>query len=71
MWIMGVYNRLRERCKSCTVIRLTYDWSPDHETVCLMQANGFNGIDGALLIAVADAAAFPKFGFYSLDFANR
>ena len=71
MWIMGVYNRLRECCASCEVTLLTYDWSPKKETVYLMTIKGFDGIDGTLLLAVADAAAFPRFGFYSLDFSKN
>lgn len=71
MWTMGVYNRLRERCAECKVTKLTYDWSLDHETVCLMTAQGFDGIEGTLLLAVADAAVFPRFGFYSLDFSKN
>jgi hypothetical protein len=36
-----------------------------------MQAEGFPSVDGSLLLAVADEASFPRFGFYSLDFTNK
>lgn len=71
LWIMGVYNRLSVRCQSCRVTLLTSEWSLNRESVFLMQAQGFPSIDGALLLAVADEASFPRFGFYSLDFANK
>lgn len=71
LWIMGVYNRLRERSQSCRVTVLTSEWSLKKESVFLMQAEGFPSIDGTLLLAVADEASFPRFGFYSLDFTNK
>ena len=71
LWIMGVYNRLSVRCQSCRVTQLTSEWSLNKESVFLMQAEGFPSVDGTLLLAVADEASFPKFGFYSLDFANK
>ncbi len=71
LWIMGVYNRLRDRCQSCRVTVLTSEWSLKKESVFLMQAEGFSTINGTLLLAVADEASFPRFGFYSLDFTNK
>ena len=71
LWIMGVYNRLRERCQKCRILLLTSEWSVSRETVCLMAAEGFDGVEGTLLLAIGDAAAFSRFGFYSLDFARR
>lgn len=71
LWIMGVYNRLREQCQSCRVTVLTSEWSLAKESVFLMQAEGFPSVDGSLLLAVADEASFPRFGFYSLDFTNK
>lgn len=71
LWIMGVYNRLRDRSQSCRVTQLTSEWSLAKESVFLMRAEGFPSIDGSLLLAVADEAAFPRFGFYSLDFSNK
>ncbi|HBE15954.1 MAG TPA: hypothetical protein DCY72_06915 [Ruminococcaceae bacterium] len=71
LWIMGVYNRLRERSQSCRVTVLTSEWSLKKESVFLMQAEEFPSIDGTLLLAVADEASFPRFGFYSLDFTNK
>lgn len=71
LWIMGVYNRLRDRCQSCRVTLLTSEWSLQKEKIFLMQAEGFSSIDGTLLLAVADETSFPKFGFYSLDFSNK
>lgn len=71
LWIMGVYNRLRDRCQSCRVTLLTSEWSLEKESVFLMQADGFPSIDGNLLLAVADETSFPRFGFYSLDFTNK
>lgn len=70
MWIMGVYNRISERCERCRVTKLVYDWSAEKETVFLMTLEGFGGIGGTLLLAVSDAAAFSRFGFYSLDFSH-
>lgn len=71
LWIMGVYNRMRERSQSCRVTVLTSEWSLTKESVFLMQAEGFPAINGTLLLAVADEASFPRFGFYSLDFTNK
>ena len=71
LWMLGVYNRLSERCTAARVTRLTSEWSLDHESVCLIEAEGFPTVGGTLLIAIADEAAFPRFGFYSLDFANK
>lgn len=70
-WIMGVYNRLRDLCASCKVIRLTSEWSLDGESVYLISAEGFPGIGGTLLIAVGESEKFRRFGFYSLDFSKR
>lgn len=71
LWIMGVYNRLYAHCKRCRVTLLTSAWSLKKESVFLMEAEGFSAIDGTLLLAVADEASFPRFGFYSLDFSNQ
>ena len=71
LWMMGVKNRLSERCNGVRITRLTSEWSLKHESVCLIAAEGFEGVDGTLLLAIADEAAFPRFGFYSLDFANK
>ena len=71
LWIMGVYNRLRDRCQSCRVTVLTSEWSLQKEKIFLMQAEGFSPIDGTLLLAVADETSFLRFGFYSLDFSNK
>ena len=40
-------------------------------TLILITAEGFEGIPGALLIAVGGAESFSSFGFYSLDFSNK
>ncbi len=71
MWILGVYNRLRERCSGCGVIQLTSEWSLEKESVLLISAEGFSGIDGTLLVAIAESSMFRRFGFYSLDFSNK
>ena len=71
LWIMSVYNRLYERCGSCKVMTLTSQWSVDRESLYLITAEGFRGIDGAVLVAVGEAACFRRFGFYSLDFSKR
>ena len=71
LWIMGIHNRLSERCDSVRITLLTAEWSLSHESVYLMAATGFPGIEGTLLLAVADEAAFPRFGFYSLDFSKK
>lgn len=71
LWIMSVCNRLREQCKSCEITLLTSEWSLKKESVYLIKADAFPGIDGDLLVAVADEEAFPHFGFYSLDFSKK
>lgn len=71
MWIMSVYNRLRDRCASCAVSLLTSEWSLEQESVWLIAAEGFPGIDGTVFVAVAEASAFRRFGFYSLDFSKK
>ena len=71
MWIMGVYNRLRERCESCQVILLTSEWSLQKDSVYLFSARGFSGIDGTLLMAIGKSENFARFGFYSLDFSGK
>ncbi|MBQ3285324.1 MAG: hypothetical protein IJH40_06740 [Ruminococcus sp.] len=70
LWIMGVANRLGECCQSRKNTLLTSEWSLNRESVYLMRVEGFPDIDGVLLAAVADEAAFPHFGFYSLDFSQ-
>ena len=71
LWILGVYNRLNEQSARCRVNILTSEWSLDKEFVYLIEAEDLSGVDGTLLLAVADEAAFVRFGFYSLDFANK
>lgn len=71
LWMLGVYNRLRERCAGVRVTRLTAEWSLNHESVLVMIADGMPQLDGTLLMAIADEDAFPRFGFYALDFANK
>lgn len=70
LWIMGVANRLGECSKSRRITLLTSEWSLNKESVFLMTVEGFPSVDGTLLVAVADEAAFPHFGFYSLDFSK-
>lgn len=71
LWIMGVYNRLYERCGSCKITLLTSAWSLRSESVYLMSVEGFSGVDGTLLIAVAESSNFARFGFYALDFSGK
>ena len=71
IWIMGVYNRLNERCSSCKLTKLTSLWSLNKESLFLIKAEGFDGIDGTLLTAVGGREDFTRFGFYSLDFSNK
>ena len=70
LWIMGVYNRLREHCAAVTVTRLTSAWSITQESLLLCRCEGFGGIPGELLIAVGEADSFRRFGFWSLDFSK-
>lgn len=70
MWILGVYNRLYERAASCKVFRLTSAWSLRQESVLLILADGFPGVDGEVIFAVGESDSFRRFGFYSLDFSN-
>ena len=46
MWIMGVYNRLRDRCSAVVVTRLSSEWSIERESLYLMRAEGFNSQGG-------------------------
>ena len=71
LWIMGVYNRLRGNCKKLSAELLTSEWSLDHESVYLITIKDFSGVEGTLLLAVADSSAFARFGFFSLDFARK
>ena len=71
LWVMSVYNRINERSASCRLIRLVSEWSIQHESILLISAEGFPGVEGALLVAIADPSQFRRFGFYSLDFANK
>ena len=69
LWIMSVYNRLRDRSASCKCMLLTSEWSLKKEAVHLMIADGFDGIDGTLIIAVGDPAAMSRMGFWSFGFS--
>ena len=69
LWIMSAYNRLRERCTRCRVIKLTSDWDCSREPIFLFAAEGV--VSGTLLTAVAGPEALSRFGFYSLDFIKR
>lgn len=71
LWIMSVYNRLREHCSSCTVTLLSSEWSLNHESLYLLGIEGFEGVDGTLLIALGEADNFRRFGFFSLDFLSK
>ena len=71
LWIMSVYNRLYERCGACRATKLTSQWSIEKESLYLITAEGFEGIDGTLMAAVGEAASFNRFGFYSLDFSKK
>ena len=71
IWIMGVYNRVRDRSSSISMTKLASMWSPDNEEVFVIKADGFEGVDGTLLIAVGNSESFAKFGFYSLDFSKK
>ena len=71
LWIMGIYNRLRDRCASCEVMLLTYEWSVNKESLWLFMCEGFEGVDGVLMAAVGPSDSFSRFGFYSLDFSNK
>lgn len=71
IWIMGVYNRLNERCSSCRLTKLTALWSLNKESLFLIESVGFDGVGGTLLTAVGKRDEFARFGFYSLDFTNK
>lgn len=80
LWIMGIYNRLRERCAAVEVTRLSSEWSIERESLYLMRAEGFGGGStgggkgdpgGSLLVAAGEADSFRRFGFYSLDFSKK
>ncbi|MBQ3418126.1 MAG: hypothetical protein IJH32_09895 [Ruminococcus sp.] len=71
LWIMGIFNRLRERCGKIQVWRLTSEWTIEQESLCLFAAQEFPGLGGILLIAVGEADSFKHFGFYSLDFSKK
>lgn len=71
IWIMGVFNRLRDRCAACGVTRMISEWSLRHETVWLMTADGLDGVGGSLLVAVGEVENLVRFGFYTLGFSGR
>ena len=71
LWILSVYNRLRERCDSCRVILLKSEWNLSQKPVTLLVAEGVQGISGALLVTVADIETLSRFGAYSLTFLRR
>lgn len=72
LWIMGVYNRLRERCTKVYVWRLTSEWSVEKESLYLFQTEGLVVPDGGvILVAAGNVQSFRRFGFYSLDFSRK
>ncbi|MBQ6153667.1 MAG: hypothetical protein IJJ15_07970 [Ruminococcus sp.] len=72
LWIMGLYNRLRERCQKVCVWRLTSEWSIEKESLYLFSAEDVSGTGiGTILIAAGSAESFRRFGFYSLDFSRK
>ena len=71
LWLMSIYNRLRERCASYKVELLTSEWSVKKETIHLFRAEGFEGIGGALIIAAGDPSDMSRFGFWSMDFSAK
>lgn len=71
IWILSIYNRIRERCGTCEVVRVKSEWSLKEEAVYMMAVEGLVGIKGTVLIAVAEASNFGRFGFYALGFANK
>ena len=70
LWIMGVYNRLRDSCGGCQVTLLTSAWSIEKESLWLCRCEGFTGVEDDLLVAMGDADSFRRFGFWSLDFSK-
>ena len=71
IWILGVFNRLKERAAACRVFSLTAEWSLQKESLYLILAEGFPAVRGDVLIAVGGSESFARFGFYSLDFSNK
>lgn len=71
LWIMSIYNRVRERCTACKAYVLMSEWSVGRESIRLFLAEGFEGIDGTLMIAVGSPADMSRLGFWSLDFSAR
>lgn len=71
LWIMGVFNRLRERCRSCRILRLTSEWSLNKESLYLFVAEELEGVGGTVLTAIGEAESFRRFGFWSLDFNSK
>lgn len=71
IWIMGLCNRLRENGAVCRILRLQSEWSVTQQVVYLIEAEGIPSVKGTVLIAVAAAENFPRFGFYALDFSNK
>ena len=71
IWIMGICNRLRESGAKLIINKLSSEWSLNSGTVFLILAENMSGIDGKLLIAVAEPADILRFGFYSLDFNSK
>ena len=70
MWLMGVYNRIRENTSSHRLFRLTSQWSLNKETVLLLSCEDFSSLKGTVLIAAGSAEDLSRFGFYSLGFSG-
>lgn len=68
LWIMGIFNRLRDNCDAVKVYSLTSEWSLSGDSLYLFNAVGFKDISCDLIIAAGAADSFRKFGFYSLSF---
>ena len=67
IWIMGVCNRLKENGAKIDIISLSSAWVMDGKSVYLMTVEGLPGIEGRLLLAIAESTAISRFGFFSLD----
>ncbi len=64
-------NLLLQRNDEKKMRKMSVDNLSPLSTLILITAEGFEGIPGALLIAVGGAESFSSFGFYSLDFSNK
>lgn len=69
LWMMSLFNRVRENSKVVKAWLLSSEWSIRHESVHLFLTEDFAGLSGKVLIAAGDPSDMSRFGFWSLSFS--